>query len=380
VLVLSLTSFFTLGVVLVLLGVNQAEMARDLSLDLAASGLLGAALALGLGVGVTCAGPLVDRLPGKRLFVGACLLTSVALWTVQPSMSYARTLTHVVLIGIGCGGYDTVLNVATFDRFTTRASNALAALHASATAGAALGPLLILWGSAGGHWTRTFHGLAAIYLGFACWGAVSRLPARAVSARTHTSSALASLASPALIALAIIAFAYVGVENSLTMFAVPWAQSQRQAEAIGRSGISALWLGLFFGRLALALQRRPPGAAWLVACGLAGTAVVCSASVFSLGSLTWVLGAAGLALGPVYPLMISLAARRFPEAVGTASGLASGAGALGGFSLPWLAGAVGDAIGMRAAIATIGSCSLLIALAALALARGTGEPRSLVDV
>jgi fucose permease len=379
VLILSLTSFFTFGVVLVLLGVNQAEMARDLSLDLAASGLLGAAMALGLGVGVTCAGPLVDRLPGRRLFVAACLLTSVALWTVQPSMSYARTLTHVVLIGIGCGGYDTVLNVATFDRFKTRAASALAALHAAATAGAALGPSLILWGRAGGHWTQSFHGLAALHLVFACWGALTPMPARVVSARAHAGS-LAKLASPALFGLALIAFAYVGVESSLTLFAVPWAQSQHAAEALGHSGISALWLGLFVGRLALALQRRPPGAAWLVACGLGGAAVVCSASAFSLGSLVWVLGAAGLALGPVYPLMISLAARRFPEAVGTASGLASGAGALGGFSLPWLAGSVGDAISMRAAIAAIGSCSLLIALAALALARGTGEPRALGSV
>jgi nitrate/nitrite transporter NarK len=93
-----------------------------------------------------------------------------------------------------------------------------------------------------------------------------------------------------------------------------------------------------------------------------------------LPSLIWVLGSAGLALGPVYPLMISITARRFPHAVGLASGLASGAGALGGFSLPWLSGAIGDAIGMRSAIATIGGCSVLIALAAFGLARGPRMP------
>jgi hypothetical protein len=60
--------------------------------------------------------------------------------------------------------------------------------------------------------------------------------------------------------------------------------------------------------------------------------------------------------------------------MGLASGLAAGAGALGGFSLPWLSGAIGDAIGMRGAIATIGGCSMLIALAALGLARGPRVP------
>jgi fucose permease len=374
VLFMGITSFFTLGVVLVLLGVNQAAMARDLSLDLAASGFLGAALALGLGVGVTCAGPLVDRIAGRPLFVGACLLTALALWTVQPSMSYARTVAHVALIGVGCGAYDTVLNVATFDRFKARAANALATLHAAATAGAALGPWLITRAMAGGHWTRTFHALGAIYLGFALWGALTPLPVRVAHAQPRESSTLASVSSPALYSLALIAFAYVGVENGLTMFAVPWAQSHGQAEAIGRSGISALWLGLFVGRLALALQPRPPGTTWLIVCGLMGAAVVCLASALSLPSLIWVLGSAGLALGPVYPLMISITARRFPHAVGLASGLASGAGALGGFSLPWLSGAIGDAIGMRSAIATIGGCSVLIALAAFGLARGPRMP------
>jgi hypothetical protein len=39
-----------------------------------------------------------------------------------------------------------------------------------------------------------------------------------------------------------------------------------------------------------------------------------------------------------------------------------------------LSGAIGDAIGMRSAIATIGGCSVLIALAAFGLARGPRMP------
>jgi fucose permease len=369
VLLLGLTSFFTLGVVLVLLGVNQAEMARDLSLDLADSGFLGAVLALGLGVGVTCAGPLVDRLRSRPIFVCACLLTSFALCTVQANMSYARTVAHVALFGAGCGGYDTVLNVAVFDRFRVRAASALAALHASATAGAALGPWLIAWLTAGGHWSRTFHVLGVIYLAFAVWGALTKFPDRPTHDSDRSSHRVASVLSPALFALAAIAFAYVGVENGLTMFAVPWAQSHDGAEAIGRSGISALWLGLFIGRLLLALQRRSIGAPLLVVCGLTACAILCTASALSLTALVWILGATGLALGPVYPVMISLAARRFPNALGTASGLVAGAGAAGGFALPWCCGAIGDAFGMRAAVTTIGGSALLIAVAALALAR-----------
>jgi fucose permease len=374
--VLGLTSFFTLGVILVLLGVDQAEMARDLSLNLADSGFLGAVLALGMGVGVTSAGPLMDRLPGRPLFVGACLLTSIALFSVRTDMSYARTVVHVALIGTGCGGYDTVLNVATFDRFRTRAARALAALHASATAGAAFGPLLIAWRNEDGHWTQTFHELGALYLAFAIYGALTKFPERSARMISRETPRLTGLFTPTLFALAAIAFAYVGVESGLTMFAVPWAQSHGEAQELGRSGISALWLGLFVGRLTLVPQRRASGALLLIVSGLLGGLIICAASELPGSSLILILGAAGLALGPVYPVMLSLAARRFPNSVGTASGLVAGAGACGGFALPWLSGALGDAFGMEAALVTIGCCALLIAAAALALARSDHMPRT----
>ena len=62
-------AFFALGIVLVLLGVHQADMARDLGLDLSAFGLLGALLSLAFGIGLTAAGPVIDRVPrrGRRL-------------------------------------------------------------------------------------------------------------------------------------------------------------------------------------------------------------------------------------------------------------------------------------------------------------------------
>ncbi|HKA15393.1 MAG TPA: hypothetical protein VKH41_10290, partial [Myxococcota bacterium] len=58
------------------------------------------------------------------------------------------------------------------------------------------------------------------------------------------------------------------------------------------------------------------------------------------------LFAVGSALGCVYPLMIALAGQAAPGARGTAAGLAAGAGALGGFAVPWLTGAAGDAAGI----------------------------------
>lgn len=365
------TTFFVLGIVLVLLGVHQAEMARDLGLDLAAFGLLGAVLALGVGVGVTVAGPLVDRLPRRPLYTLSCALAGLALVTADPHMSHARAALHLGLLGLGCGGYVTLLNAAIFERHGERAAPALALMHASATAGAASGPWLIaLVAGAAGDWQRTFLALGALYLGLAVLGALVRMPP---GGNTHTGAAALAKAAPAerlrsvpLVALAMVGFAYVGVENGLTLFAVPWGESQGLATAAGRSGISAFWLGLLSGRVVLALQRRSPNALLLAMCGAAGALVICT-SAWRSWPLVATLGAAGLALGPVYPLMMALTGRRFASTSGTALGLVGGAGALGGFVLPWLAGMIGDALAVRFAIGALGSCALLIVLAARVL-------------
>jgi hypothetical protein len=47
----------------------------------------------------------------------------------------------------------------------------------------------------------------------------------------------------------------------------------------------------------------------------------------------------------------------------------AGAGSLGGFVVPWLTGALGDAAGVSAAIGSLALWSLLIALAGAALLR-----------
>jgi MFS family permease len=392
-LALGSAAFFALGIVLVLIGANQAAMARDLQMDLAASGFLGASLAIGLGCGVTAAGPLVDRFPRRPLFVGACIVTAIALLTSAPGMSYPRAVAQVAAIGAGCGFYDTLLNATALDRWRERAAPALALLHAAATAGAVVGPPLVARITVGGNWVASFHGLGLVFVAIAGWAALVPLPgsaadtarpAAAPHARGTNAAALGeaapaaiargSIFTPALLALGAIAFAYVGVENGLTVFAVPWATSGLSlGESVGRAGISVFWLGLLIGRLALVPQRRPIGAGLLALCGVAGALVLCTASALARPELVAAMGLAGLALGPVYPVMISLAGRRFPHAAGTAAGIVGGAGGLGGFLLPWLTGAVGDAIGVVPALGVLGSFSLVIAAAALAL-RGRASP------
>ncbi len=77
------TFFFMFGILLVLVGANQAELARTLSLGLADTGLLMAALSLGLGLGIFAGGHLAARAKRHLVFTAFCLLLGLSLLSVR---------------------------------------------------------------------------------------------------------------------------------------------------------------------------------------------------------------------------------------------------------------------------------------------------------
>lgn len=382
-LALGFSAFVAFGVVLVLVGANQAELARSLDMDLSRSGLLGAALALGAGVGVTGAGPIVDRLPRRPLFVGSLLVAAAALLTIDADARFARAFVHVLVLGAGAGFYDTLLNAVAIQpdaaRTPAQLARRLAFLHAGATVGAVAGPPLVAWlasRAAPGEpvWVASFHATGVAMLGLALWAALVPLPPPrgGPAPAAEAADAPRSLVSLSLLALALVGFAYVGVETALTVFAVPWAGAHGLPPERGQLAISALWLGLLAGRIGMLLAGRSLGTRFLVACGGGGAAVLGVALALDSARIELVMALAGVTLGAVYPVMIGLAGERFPTASGTAAGIVAGAGAFGGFALPWLAGAVGDAAGLAAGLSTVALCTLVIAFAALALRRREG--------
>lgn len=357
-------AFLAFGAVLVLLGANQATLAAELGLDLAQSGLLASALALGLGAGVVLAGPLFDRYPRRPLFVGSALLAAAALLGVQREMSYARWLVHAAAAGMGIGLYDTLINAVVVQRYRERAARPMLAVHSAATIGAMLYPWLVGRIAAAHHFTASFAAAGWAHVAIAGWAACVALPAPERDGATPDGGAgRRALAIARLIPIAAIAFAYVGVESSVTMFAVPYASGALGLDAErGRIAIGAFWLGLLVGRLAVLAVRTALDARILVAAGAVAAALVAASAGLRVPPELGFF-AVGSALGCVYPLMIALAGQAAPSARGTAAGLAAGAGALGGAAVPWVTGAAGDAAGI-----TLGFASLALWCGAIAVA------------
>jgi fucose permease len=370
VLALFAITFVAFGVVLVLPGAHQAELARAQGLDLARTGLIASALAAGIGVGVVGAGPLFDRLPRRPLFVVSLAIAAAGLLTVGAEMSFARWLVHMAIVGVGAGAYDTLINASVVERYHERAARPMSLVHAMATVGAMAGPLMAAVFAARGDWIRSFHVLGASHVLLALWAAFIAFPAPALQREHDARPRALSTVALAVLPFAAVAFAYVGVEASVTMFAVPYASGALALpETRGATAISAFWLGLLLGRVGILALPFELGARSLLGAGLLSAAALAGGVAFQLGVVEATFLATGVALGCVYPLMVALAGQRVPWARGTAAGLAAGAGALGGTAVPWLTGVVGDAAGVAMGVGSLAGWCLMIALSA-ALTRG----------
>lgn len=349
--------FVAFGLGLVLVGSNQVQLARQLDIDLAGSGMLVAVLSLGLGVGVVAAGPLLDRYPAKPLFAACLAFTGLALVGIGHEHSYARWLLQLAAVGLGMGAYDTYMNGLVSKRYRERAARPMAGVHAGASLGAILGPLAVHWIEASHHWSDSFSWLGGFHLLLAALCLLMRFPeptrARTAQAGTRPSALMG------LLPLSAMAVFYVGAEASITIFTLPYAEALGLGAPQGRMGISGFWLGLLLGRLAmLALPRAGEGT--LATSGLLAGLLLGASVAASLQSLQAAMLCVGLALSCVYPLVIALAGQRNPGAEGTAAGVVAGVGALGGFAIPLLTGALGDRLGVRSAFGSIAlGCALI---------------------
>ncbi len=359
-------AFMAFGVVLVLVGANQNALAHSLSLDLAESGLLVSLLSLGLSVGVVAAGPLFDRLPRRPLFVGALAVAGFTLASVRPGLSYTQWLLIVTLTGLGIGAYDTLINAVVAQRFRHASSRPMTIMHSAASLGAIGGPALVVWISEQRDWTASFVAVGWAHLALACVALFVRFPAPEKTEGMPWSRLL-----PVMWPLGLAAFAYVGVEACLTLFAVPYAEELGLSAEIGQYSISFFWVGLLGGRLLVAALGQ--GDARVVLVGGVSSALLLGGAVASATAAVGVsLFCVGAALGGVYPVVIALAGQRAPGAEGSATGLVAGLGGIGGFVVPWLTGALGDERGIALAYGSVACWCILAAVGAFIAHRHRG--------
>ncbi len=364
------------------------------------SALLFAAGALSSGLIAGRVGRHVVLPAGSLLIGGGYLVEGIA-------PSWAVFLAGAGIAGAGAGAIDAVVSSVIMDLSTAGSGNRLNRLHLFYSIGALAAPLVIgpLVGI-GLDWRLLALATAVAGLALAApLARVGRVPPRARSSvavedgsraaedpsRAAADARRAAVISSALrLALATLAIAiacYVAAEAGVSSWLVGFLGDEPMT--VATVGLGLFWVGLAIGRLvASRIADRFDPVRFTVTCALAGGIAILAAVAGSSGSVRIPLFfAAGLAFGPVYPMIVAVAGSLFPYRAAAVAGILAAAGPVGAILYPWAMGLIAGVAGLGAGMA--GAALLIFASGAAVVVAGRlagpepvpreGEPVALAD-
>jgi fucose permease len=380
---LAFLAFLGLGLPDGVLGVAWPSMRRSFELPMSDLGVLLAAAMIGYLTSSVASGVLVGRLGVGGLLAVSCAAAGASAFLQALAPIWSIVVLAGVVGGLGAGAIDAGLNVFAAARFSPRLTTWL---HASYGLGAALGPLLTsAVFAAGGSW-RLAYGivgttLAGMAVAFGCTGDRWALGSTAAGLPAGPGgSGLASLLRRRPVWLGgLLFFVYSGVEVGVGQWSYSWLVEGRGVSAGAAGGWMALfWASLTVGRVALgaATSRVPPGHLLRASLAAVPAGVLLLGAGWGPGAGALGLPLVGLALGPIFPLLIATTPARVGAPLAPhVIGVQIAAFYLGAAALPGVAGLLVRHTGLE----TLGPLLLVNALTA-AVAYGVAERWGRIDV
>ncbi len=325
-------------------------------------------------------GLLAERI-GTRvtLPVGAMLLM-LGLIGLALAPGWPVFLLAALPVGVGGGVIDGGMNAVVLALSPHARGNALNRLHLFFAVGASIGPVLIGWLLGwGAAWQGIVLGTGAGAAVLAVLVVASDLPSgRRPPPEPSDVDAPAAGRRRARLAVAPIAFlslgigAYVASEIGVSNWLVRFLEAAPLGVATGTLG--AFWAGIAVGRLVssrLADRFDPVG--YAATCAFVAAVTLLGAVLVPVLPLSIVLFAlSGLFSGPVYPMIMAIAGRLYPNRLSAVSGWLATAAVAGSLVYPPLVGVIADEVGITAGMLGLGLLGL-VAAGALVVAGVTGE-------
>jgi fucose permease len=280
-------------------------------------------------------------------------------------------------MGLGAGTLDGGANGLFLDLYTTGRGRALNLLHLFFSIGALAAPITIgLLVDSGVGWQAIVvgTGLAAVPLAIlfgivAMPGGRRHRTAGEGQDRPARSPFRSRFAAPIILLSLAIGF-YVASEVGVSSWLVRFLEPAPLTTAT--LALSLYWAGLAVGRLiSSALADRFDHLRFAAACAV-GMAVALVGAIFvsSLPLSIALFGVAGIASGPVYPMIIAIGGDRYPDRSAAVSGFLGGTAVVGSIVYPPIMGLMSVTVGLTFAMA--GNFVLALACAgALVLAGRT---------
>ncbi len=343
---------------------------RDFAQPDAGVGVLYFVTAVLFVTGSLAGGFAMERLGRSRALPAAVfgMAAGLALEAVAPS--WIAFVAGGALAGFGSGAVEVGMNGLFLDRFSEDRGRALSRLHLCFSIGALAAPLVIAaLVEIGVAWRLPFAASSIIVLAIGLGLAASdlRVARPVVTSRAGQPSVGRHVPLP-LVLLAVAITSYVAAESGVSSWLVRFLDAA--PIGIATLALSLFWAGLALGRLvASRVADRFAPLAVATACGLATGVAVLAAVVAPWVAVSIVLFAvAGVACGPIYPMIIASAGGLYPARANAVSGVLTAAAVTGSVVYPPAMGFISNGLGLGVGMAGAGLLAVACA-GALAMAR-----------
>jgi MFS transporter, FHS family, glucose/mannose:H+ symporter len=355
---LGLASF---GVVFTILGALLPGVMSRFGIDKAQAGTLLAMLSFGVLGGSIVFGPIVDRRGHKSLLVVAfaAIIIGLEATAFAPSLDVLRGA--VLLIGFTGGLVNGAVNALTADVSADQRAATMTFVGGFFGVGAAGVPLVLTVFDTVAPTTV----LAAVALLVAvplALTVIATFPPSKQPQGFPVADARRMLRDPALLLMGLILFLESGAEASVGGWLTTYFAEELDV-SLARTPLylALFWGGLMITRLALGVVLRHASAVRVVlfsiAVSLASALVLISSrNVMTAAFAVFVLGCG---LAATFPVFLGFVGERYAQLSGTAISVAMSMALVGGMLLPFVAGVIGDARGMRVALLVVPACLLL---------------------
>lgn len=336
-------------------------------------GVVYLAYSIAYAIGSVIGGQLMERIGRRRVLVSAAALHGIGIAGFGLAPTWPLFVLAMVPAGLGAGCLDGGSNGLVLDVYREGRGRAMNLLHVSFSVGALLAPLVIGRAIEAGVGWQTVMLVSAIPLaGLTIAYAVVPMPSgrRAPSdGAVRTPSTAGRLLAGPLVLLGIAIATYVAAEIGVSNWLVRYLEPAPLATAT--LALSLMWAGATVGRLlSSAISDRFDHLRFTIVCivsmGLAiGAAVGAPSLPLSIALFTL----AGVASGPVFPMIVALGGERYPDRSAAVGGSLVGFAVIGSTIYPPAIGFLSVTVGLQIAMAGNAVLCLFGAAALIAFGR-----------
>jgi fucose permease len=323
--------------------------------------------------GSLAGGLLTERVGRGLVLPGAAILIGAGLAFQAIAPSWPLFVGAGALVGVGSGAIDGGMNGLILAVSPRRPAGAMNALHLFFSVGALTSPFVVgRLVVSGVPWQVVLGGTAAVagLIGLLFGGrpmpsgrrAVPGFAASTTGGEARTPGRDASSALP-LIALAVSIATYVASEIGVSSWLVRYLASSTVETAT--AALAIFWGGLTIGRLlSIRIADRLPPVFFAGACSTAAAVALAAAVLVPDPTVAVALfGVLGLAYGPVYPLIMTLAGALYPRRLAAVTGTLGASAVVGSIVYPPLIGLLSEGVGIGAAFLGGAGLSVVCAVA-----------------